>query len=49
MKKMKQTLNSDESRTGAQRSTLNAELRGDSEFYIERWTLSAGRFLPGPQ
>jgi hypothetical protein len=39
MKKMKQTLN-------AKRSTPNAEFRGDSEFDIERWTLSVGRFLP---
>jgi hypothetical protein len=42
MKKMKQTLN-------AKRSTPNPEFRGDSEFDIERWTLSVGRFLPGPQ
>jgi hypothetical protein len=37
MKKMKQTLN-------AKRSTPNAEFRRDSEFDIERWTLSVGRF-----
>jgi len=42
MKRMKKTLN-------AQRSTPNAELRGDSEFDIERWTLSVGRFLPALQ
>jgi len=40
MEKMKQTLN-------AQRATLNAEFRRNSEFDIERWTLSVGRFLPG--
>ena len=40
MKKMKQTLN-------AKRSTPNAEFRRDSEFDIERWTLSVERFLPG--
>ena len=39
---MKQTLN-------AKRSTPNAEFRRASEFYIERWTLSVGRFLPGLQ
>jgi hypothetical protein len=42
MKRMKKTLN-------AQCSTPNAELRGDSEFDIERWTLSVGRFLSGLQ
>jgi hypothetical protein len=40
MKKMKQTLN-------AKRSTPNVEFRSDSEFDIERSTLSVGRFLPG--
>jgi hypothetical protein len=42
MKKMKQTLN-------AQRSTPSAEFRRDSQFNVERWTLSVGRFLPGLQ
>jgi hypothetical protein len=42
MKNIKQTLN-------AKRSTPNAEFPGDSEFDIERWTLSVGRFLPGLQ
>lgn len=31
----------------AQRSTLNAEFRRDSEVDIGRWTLGVGRFLPG--
>jgi hypothetical protein len=42
MTKVKQTLN-------AKRSTPNAEFRRDSEFGIERWTLSVGRFLTGLQ
>jgi hypothetical protein len=42
MTKMKQTLN-------AKRSTPNGEFRVDSEFDIERWTLSVGCFLAGLQ
>jgi hypothetical protein len=33
----------------AKRSTPDAEFRIDSEFNIERWRLSVGRFLPGMQ
>ena len=40
MRLVKQTLN-------AQRSTLNAESRRDSESDVGRWTLGVGRFLPG--
>jgi hypothetical protein len=42
MTKMNRMLN-------AKRSTANGEFRIDSEFNIERWTLSVGRFLPGMQ
>ena len=42
MKTMKKTFN-------AQRSTRNVEFRGGSEFDIERWTLSVGRFLQALQ
>jgi hypothetical protein len=49
MMKMKQILN-------AQRPTLNAESRRDSELDVGRWTLArdlselgVGRFLPGLQ
>jgi hypothetical protein len=38
MRLMKQALN-------AQRSTLNAESRGDAELDVERRTLGVGRFL----
>jgi hypothetical protein len=31
------------------KQTLNVEFREDSEFDIESWMLSVGRFLPGPQ
>jgi hypothetical protein len=42
MKNMKQTLS-------AKPLTPNAQFRRDSEFDIERWTLSVGRFLSGLQ
>lgn len=42
MKKMKQTLS-------AQRSTLNAESRGDCELDLGRRTFGVGCFLPGLQ